>query len=133
MQRRQFVAKIIQLFSFTSLITFLESCKGATSSYGGGTSTTQGGDCKVNGTAVYIQDLHTPNHTLTIPAADVVAGVQKTYLLVDNGSGHTHTITVTAADFITLQNNLGIVEVSTADAGHTHNLTINCLHTGGGY
>lgn len=132
MKRRQFVKTFIQLLSFAPLIAFLESCKGATSSSGGG-QTTQGGNCKVNGTAVYIQDLHTPNHTLVIPAADVVAGVAKTYVLEDNGSGHTHNLTVTVADFITLQNNLGIVEVSTADAGHTHNVTINCLQTGGGY
>ena len=84
-----------------------------------------GGNCATNGTTITIQVVHTPNHTLTIPAADVIAGTQQTYTLADNGSGHTHTVVVTAADFAALQQNVGVVKASSA-FGHTHSVAINC-------
>jgi hypothetical protein len=117
--------------------SLLEGC--GKSSSNGDTSATaqQGGNCAVYGTTTFIQVVHTPNHTLTIPASDVTAGVDKTYTLENNGSGHTHAVTLTAADFANLRNNAGIMELSTLVAGHTHNVTVNCASSsgssGGGY
>jgi hypothetical protein len=93
--------------------------------YGSTSTPPQGGNCSVNGTTVSIQVVHTPNHTLTIPLADVNAGITQTYTLADNGAGHTHTVTITAADFSNLRQNQGIVEVSSS-VGHTHSVTVGC-------
>lgn len=84
-----------------------------------------GGNCERNGVVPTIELLHDPNHTLTIPAADVAAGVERTYTLEDNGSGHTHEVTLTAADFANLQRGQGIQEMST-QTGHIHSVTVNC-------
>src|ERR1700752_3551793 len=62
-----------------------------------------GGNCQQNGVVTNVQVTHTPNHELVIPAADVKAGVEKTYELTDNGSGHIQDVTGTAADFAKLQ------------------------------
>jgi len=87
---------------------------------------TVGGNCEANGTNVSIEVVHTPNHTLTVPKEDVIAGVAKTYTLSDNGSGHTHEVTLTTADFMNLQKNSGVTEVSTNNSNHTHSVTVNC-------
>lgn len=99
----------------------LAACSSSTTS--GGVVT--GGNCATNGTSVSISVVHTPNHTLTVPTADVTAGVAKSYTLADNGSGHTHTIDVTAAMFTSLQSNTGVSVISTT-VGHNHTVTINC-------
>lgn len=130
MKRREFLVTATQWTLIPLGISWLGACGGGGGGggYGGGgnNNTSQGGHCATNGTTVSIQLLHTPNHTLTIPAEDVVAGVAKTYTLSDNGSGHTHEVTLTEADFASLQSNNGVMEVSTSSAGHTHNVTVNC-------
>ncbi len=64
-------------------------------------------------------------HVLAVPLADVTAGVEKTYD-IQGTSPHTHTVTVTAAHFIMLQQNTSVVLTSTNDAAHTHEVTISC-------
>ena len=85
-----------------------------------------GGNCTANGTLVSIEVAHTPNHTLTIPIEDVVAGVEQTYTLEDNGSGHTHEVTFTAKDFASLQQNQRSTETSTFNFEHSHSVTVSC-------
>lgn len=128
MKRREFLVTATQWALIPVGVSLLEACGGGGSGYGGGGggNTSQGGNCTANGTSIIIQNVHTPNHTLTVPAADVIAGTAKTYTLADNGSGHTHSVTLTAGDFAMLQNNSGITEVSTLSNGHTHNVTVNC-------
>ncbi|WP_413943081.1 hypothetical protein [Bdellovibrio sp. HCB-162] len=128
MKRREFLFVTTQWALLPLGVSLLEACGGSGGGYGGGSggNTSQGGHCTTSGTIVSIQVVHNPNHTLTIPAADVVAGTEKTYTLSDNGSGHAHNVTITAADFAMLQNNNGVMEVSTLSAGHTHNVTVNC-------
>ena len=89
--------------------------------------TVNGGNCVADGTTVSIEVVHTPNHTLIVPKEDVAAGVAKTYTLSDNGSGHTHEVTLGVQDFLNLQQNKGISEVSTQNASHTHSVTVNCV------
>jgi hypothetical protein len=81
------------------------------------------GNCMQNGTNIVIGTNH--GHAMTVPAADVIAGVQKDYQ-IQGGSGHPHTVTVTAAMFATLQQNTQVVVTSTVDAGHSHQVTIRC-------
>ncbi|MDQ3340755.1 MAG: hypothetical protein M4D80_36820 [Myxococcota bacterium] len=64
-------------------------------------------------------------HTAVIPAADVTAGVMKTYD-IKGASQHPHTITVTPAMFAMLKSGMMVVVTSSNDAGHTHNVTVTC-------
>ena len=64
-------------------------------------------------------------HAAVIPAADVAAGVMKTYD-IKGASSHPHTITVTAAMFAMLKAGTMVVVPSSNDAGHTHNVTVTC-------
>ena len=65
-------------------------------------------------------------HTANVPAADVNAGVQKSYD-IKGSSGHPHTITVTAAMFAMLKAGTPVTVTSTNDANHTHTVTITCV------
>ena len=60
-----------------------------------------------------------------VTGADVVSGAQKTYVL--SGAGHTHDVTLSAADFAQLQANQGLVLQTDPDGtGHSHAVTISC-------
>lgn len=101
-------------------------CGGGSDNYlSGGGNTQQGGNCVANGVTCTVGVMHTPNHDLTVPASDVSAGVDKTYLLEDSGSGHVHQVTVSAADFQKLKNGEGVSLTSTG-GGHVHSVTLNC-------
>lgn len=65
-------------------------------------------------------------HTAIVPAADVQAGVEKSYN-IQGASAHPHTITVTAAMFAMLKAGNQVMVTSTNDAAHTHVVTIRCV------
>jgi hypothetical protein len=94
---------------------------------GGGTPDSGGSqrNCALNGTTATIESNH--GHTLMVLKADVTAGVEKTYDIT-GGSTHAHMVTVTAANFATLQSNANgsVMVTSTAGGGHTHSVTIVC-------
>lgn len=81
------------------------------------------GNCMQNGTVVAIGTNH--GHTMTVPAADVAAGGQRIYQ-IQGASLHPHTVTVTAAMFAMLQQNMPVSVVSSLDNNHTHTVTITC-------
>lgn len=65
-------------------------------------------------------------HTLSIAAADVSAGVAKTYNMT--GGGHSHDVLVSPANFSTLQTSKS-ASVTSAPGGsdnHSHSITITC-------
>jgi hypothetical protein len=64
-------------------------------------------------------------HVFTISAADVIAGVDKTYDL-SGTSGHPHAVTVTAADFKNLGAGQLVRLVSSREGGHIHRLVLEC-------
>ena len=65
-------------------------------------------------------------HTLMVPAADVEAGVEATYM-VSMAAGHTHEVTVTAAMFEMLAMGETVDVDTTEDATlHTHPVTLMC-------
>ena len=64
-------------------------------------------------------------HTATVPAADVMAGVDKMYN-IKGASAHPHMITITAAQFAMLRAGTPVTVTSSNDAGHTHNVTVTC-------
>jgi uncharacterized RmlC-like cupin family protein len=66
-------------------------------------------------------------HALVIPQGDVDSGfAEATYTLEDGGTGHSHTVTVTAYDFFYLDAGIPHTIVSTEEAGHSHPCLITC-------
>lgn len=87
--------------------------------------------CMTDGPEAQIADNH-PNgdHELDIPAADVAAGAEESYDIQGDNTGHGHTVTVSAAQFETLQEG-DSVTVESSDLGaagndHTHVVTLSC-------
>jgi hypothetical protein len=66
------------------------------------------------------------SHVLTVPVADLEDGADKTYD-IQGTSQHTHTVTITAAQFATLAGGTSIMLTSTSGNGHTHAITVNCV------
>lgn len=81
--------------------------------------------CTDNGTSVAIAANH--GHVMMVSAADVSAGVDKTYDITGSAT-HSHSVTVTAANFASLQSNPdgSVVVESTSGGAHTHTVTIMC-------
>jgi len=84
---------------------------------------TPSGNCAANGTIVTISNPH--SHALVVSAADVNAGIQKTYDITGANVMHGHDVTLTAAHFTQLQMNSQVTVLSSAN-GHTHNVTVRC-------
>ena len=82
-------------------------------------------NCAMNGTTTTIEGNH--GHVLVVTAADVTAGADKTYDITGT-AGHTHMVTITAADFAKLQSNANgtVMEISTLTDAHTHDITVIC-------
>jgi hypothetical protein len=65
-------------------------------------------------------------HVLTVTEQDVMAAVDKDYD-IQGSSPHTHTVTITAADFATLAMSGGMITVTSSMGGmHTHSVTVTC-------
>ena len=89
--------------------------------------------CVTVGPVTEIVDNHLPSggdHELVVPVGDVIAGEERTYDIRGDNTGHTHTVTVTAAHFADLQDGLS-VSLTSSDTGavgtsHTHDIVISC-------
>lgn len=77
--------------------------------------------CATLGTAV--GENH--GHAMTVSAADVTAGVDKTYQ-IQGTSTHPHTVVVTAASFATLKMTGSVTVTSSVDSAHSHDVTVTC-------
>jgi hypothetical protein len=77
------------------------------------------GDCSADITSNH-------GHSISVSAADVNAGVAKTYTL-STANGHTHEVLVSPANFSSLKGG-SPVSVTSSDAGdgHNHSVTITC-------
>ncbi len=64
-------------------------------------------------------------HVLMVPPADVSAGTERTYD-IRGTSGHTHSVTLTAANFATLAGGGTVMVTSSNGAAHTHAVTVVC-------
>jgi hypothetical protein len=109
------------LFGVAGIATLAAACGGDD----GGSADAAGslGNCVQNGTSVTIASNH--GHVLTVSKEDVAAAADKTYDIMGSAT-HTHSVTVTAANFATLKNNQSINVTSTTGAAHTHNVTVVC-------
>jgi hypothetical protein len=94
----------------------------------GGSGGTSGGNCLANGTSNQIESNH--GHTLSIPIADINAGTDKTYTF-GGTADHTHNVTITAAAFAQLKQNMGTQTNSTVTPSaiygtHAHTVLFSC-------
>ena len=99
---------------------------GAAGSAGGGSGGTGG---ETGGTYMCTADTDdgTHSHPLTIPGEDVANGYrEEPYVLEDGGSGHTHTLVITAYEFLYLQGGSPVTIASSEDDMHSHMVVINC-------
>jgi hypothetical protein len=84
-------------------------------------------NCATNGGLAAIGANH--GHMMTVTAADVNAGIDKPYS-IQGSAGHTHTVLVTAAQFMTMKTNPGtnITINSSVDStpAHMHAIMISC-------
>lgn len=126
--RRSFLQNLFHfslLFSATGTSLLTMACSNSNNKDSNNIFDTDG-KCVDNGTTIEIENKHTPNHSLVVSREDVNAGGLRNYTLENNGSGHTHTLTITDDEFTLLRNNIGFRKVSTSDSGHTHLVTISC-------
>ena len=67
------------------------------------------------------------NHgpALAVPAGDIAAGTAQTYSIMGS-SGHTHSVTLSASDFASLQSDGMVVVTSTTANSHVHAITVTC-------
>jgi hypothetical protein len=128
--RKEFLKSALVLAGVGAGVASLATCGGdsgkggGTGGNGGGTGGTSGGNaCDTNEPMEVIASNH--GHALTVTAADVAAGANKTYS-IQGTSGHDHSITVTAAMFTMLKAGTPIMTVSTSGGGHTHSVSVAC-------
>ena len=88
-----------------------------------GTAIVDEPSCIDNGTDVSIGSNH--GHTLTVSKADIDRGVDAIYN-IQGSSGHNHSVTITADQFLELQANNSISVSSSSDNDHTHFITVKC-------
>jgi hypothetical protein len=115
MKRREF---------FTTLVmgtagVFVTAC-GSSNSVDASTTF---GNCVQNGTSVTIASNH--GHVLLVDKADVSAGAAKTYDIMGSAD-HTHSVTVSAANFTQLTGNHAISVQTTVTNAHQHSVTVAC-------
>jgi hypothetical protein len=79
--------------------------------------------CVDNGTVVNILQNH--GHMLVVSIDDIMAAADKTYDIMGTAL-HTHSVTVTAAQFQMLQTNESITLHSTVDSSHSHGIVVMC-------
>jgi hypothetical protein len=82
---------------------------------GNSTSASQGISVTINGNH---------GHILNITQDDITAGIDKTYDIQGTAT-HTHSVTITAADFTNLKNKISISETSTTTLSHNHLITVS--------
>jgi hypothetical protein len=86
-------------------------------------STLATGSCKSNGAKD--GGIDDPKHHLVVPAADIVAGVLKTYS-IQGTENHDHKVSLEAADFAKLATDAEVLVTSTTDSGHSHTFLVVC-------
>jgi hypothetical protein len=63
-------------------------------------------------------------HTVTITAAQLTAGGDVTLQLTE-GSGHTHSVSLTGGEVVQVRDNQKVAKESTSNSGHSHTVTFN--------
>ncbi len=64
-------------------------------------------------------------HAITVSAADITAGVDKTYNITGT-SAHQHSVTISAAMFTMLKAGMSILVTSSVGGAHSHSVMVTC-------
>ncbi len=88
----------------------------------GSTEEDMGAPTSCSGDVIVADVSQNHGHTLEIPVADIVAGVEKTYV-TGGTTGHCHVVTLTAADFAMLQAGGEVRVVSCNNTEHEYALS----------
>jgi hypothetical protein len=118
--RKEFLSSIAGVVTGAAGVALVAGCSDS-----GSGSDAAGQNCLMNGTTTEIGGNH--GHVLVVSKADVMAAVSKTYDIT-GGAGHTHSVTINATQFVSLQGNTTAMTVSTAGGSpsHTHDITVMC-------
>jgi hypothetical protein len=89
--------------------------------------------CLTEGPTAQIVDNHLPSggdHAIYVSAEDVLSGEDKTYDIRGDNVGHTHSVTLTADNFTSLQVGDPVSVVSSNNGpvgfGHDHTVRLSC-------
>ncbi len=124
MKRKTFIRKTMGALLLVAPAYAILSCSSSSDDSGSNNNNNNGDpNCLDNGTIANITGNH--GHNLTVSKDDVSDGIEKTYA-IDGSAGHSHSVTVTAANFITLRNNQQISLSSTTGSGHNHSIAVSC-------
>jgi len=124
MTRKEFLGTIVKGTAVGAvLVTTVAACGGG-SDPGPPDAPPSNRNCLQNGTGVNIVGNH--GHVLMVSIADIQAGVDKTYDITGSAA-HSHSVTITAAEFAMLAANTGVSTTSTSGASHTHSIAVSCV------
>ena len=76
----------------------------------------------VNDVSATVSANHTPPHVVTVTGAQITAGMALTLTLTGTPT-HTHTVQLTSGDLGTIRNRQPVTKPSSADNGHSHDVT----------
>lgn len=96
--------------------------EGTSSSSGSGSGSEGGNGCE-DGAAATISENH--GHALSIAAQDVDVATEMTYE-IQGSAGHSHSVTISAAQFAALMAGESLTVLSTSASAHAHNVTLRC-------
>jgi hypothetical protein len=88
-------------------------------------SSSDSGPQGISSCAADITDNHPQPHQLTVTAADVKAGTDKSYD-IQGAADHNHTVLLVASDFAHLKKGELAVTTSSVTQGHSHDISIQC-------
>ncbi|MBW2464197.1 MAG: hypothetical protein JRH11_21290 [Deltaproteobacteria bacterium] len=126
--RREFLSSLLAVGAGVGLVTVI-GCGDDDPATDSGTPTDSGmtGDSMMGSSCdswnTEIGSNH--SHAMTVSAADVTAGVEKTYDIMGSSS-HSHSVTITAANFTDLAAGTTVTANSTSGGSHTHGITVTC-------
>jgi hypothetical protein len=104
-----------------TVLLLLQACGGGSSDGDGAGSGADSTDCGASGAA--ISGNH--GHVLEIPATDLDSATDMTYG-IQGTSGHSHAVTLTAAQLASLKAGASVTVTSTTVLQHDHMVTASC-------
>lgn len=119
MTRKEFLRSVVGAGVGVASIAALAACGDD-----GGSAVDAGNTCTTPSTAIGTNHGHT---MVTVSLADVEAGVAKTYDLGAGTAAHTHTVMVTAQQFMQIKEGRTLNIESSNSGAHTHTVTIMCV------
>lgn len=126
LNRKEFLRTALAMTGLGLVASRLAACGGDGAGSTTGGAGTGGGNANACATDAPVETIASNHgHTLTVSQADVEAGTLKIYD-IQGTSGHTHSVTVSQGNFVTLRSGGTVQLTSTNGGGHSHGITIVC-------